>query len=123
MASPANRRKDSSQPRMNARALAKIMLGTPAIRRRTLASFKYAGAEPYRHMVHYYQLVRTSIRGYFHAGRDPGVIKLALRKAQKLSPDSKRFNITKSLDQFLLSTLASRSLEIRTNSYVTASIG
>jgi hypothetical protein len=122
MADSNIRRRGSPQPRVNARALAKIMLGTPAVRRRTLASFKYAGAEPYRHMVHYYQLVRTTIRGYFAADRDPGVVRQALLKAQKLSPDSKRINITKSLNQFLSSTLASRPLEIRTNSYVTASI-
>jgi hypothetical protein len=74
-------------------------------------------------MVHYYQLVRTAIRSYFASGRDPGIVKTALRKAQKLSPDSKRVNITRSLDQFLLSTLAKRTFEIRTNSYVTASVG
>ncbi len=123
MADSTSRRNDSSQPRSNARALASIMLGTPAIRRRTLTSFKYAGAEPFKHMVHYYQLVRTAIRGYFVSGCDPSVIKLAIRKAQKLSPDSKRVNITRSLDQFLLSTLAKRTLEIRTNSYITTSIG
>jgi len=49
-------------------------------------------------MVHYYQLVRTAIRSYFALGRDPGIVKAALRKAQKLSPDSKRVNITRSLD-------------------------